>query len=363
MAVLHIVSGDLWGGGEKMAVSLLSTLRSEGVPALALTFNEGLTAQRLRQAGIETLTVCERLPFPLMVAEAWRLLRGCRVRLIHSHGFKENILAAALAPLLGCPRLVSTMHGLTEPTQAGSSLKHRLAAGLNLGLLRNRFHATVAVSEFVRRALVGRLRLAPSRVRLIYNGIPVPSLNGREGPSTLTIGSAGRLYPVKDFPLLIDVAALVCQARPGVRFEVLGEGPQRREIEALIKAGGLEGAVSLPGFQADPSPFYERLAVYLNTSQHEGMPLAVLEAMAAGVPVVAPRVGGFPEVIDDGRQGFLSQGRSADELAEICIALVDDPALRQGLGEAARQRVIERFSLEAMGRGYLELYRELGGLR
>jgi glycosyltransferase involved in cell wall biosynthesis len=359
--LVFIVSGDLWGGAEAMAVSLAASLRELGTIMRAVTFSEGLTAERLRAAGIETCVVDERRSFPAMVACARRCLKGSPVRLIHSHGYKENVLAAAVAPWLGWPRLVSTMHGLPEPASSGSPLKRRLVRGLNFGLLSRRFSATVAVSKDVRRELVEAIGLPAARVEVISNGIPLPSLNGQ--PAGLVIGSAGRLYPVKNFGLLIEVAARVCAVNPSVRFKVLGEGPERPLLEAMIGQRGLAGSVELPGFSPDASALYRECAVYINTSRHEGMPLAVLEAMAYGLPVVAPRVGGLPEMVADGREGLLAPAADADQLAERCLRLLDEPDLRRRLGEAARARVEREFSLAAMARRYLGLYERLAAGR
>jgi glycosyltransferase involved in cell wall biosynthesis len=360
--VVFIVSGDLWGGAESMAVSLAAALHRQGLPLRALTFNEGLTAQRLQEEGVPTQVVNERQAFPVMVARTWRLLRGGPVGIIHAHGYKENLLAAALAPLLGWPRLVSTMHGLSE-LAAGqqASLKHRLASRLNLSLLARCF-TTVAVSEAVRASLAEYHGLPASRLETICNGIPIPEdVNGQPADRPPRIGSAGRLYPVKNFSLLIEVAARVCARRPEVKFQLLGDGPQRASLEGLIQDKGLQGSVELLGFRSDPAPFYESCTLYLNTSRHEGMPLAALEAMAHGVPVVAPRVGGFPEIIEEGREGLLTTRLDADELAECCLKLLDDEPLRQKMGQAAREKVISHFSIAAMARGYTSLYQDVAG--
>ncbi|MFH0810731.1 MAG: glycosyltransferase family 4 protein [Pseudomonadota bacterium] len=360
--IVFVISGDLWGGAESMALNLAAALAAEGAAVMALTFNHGLTSRRLEQAGIETRVVAETAGFAAMATRAARLLRGRGVGVLHSHGYKENLLAAAVAPLLHRPRLVSTVHGLSETLPAlgrwWPALKRSLVEGLNYAVLARCF-TTVAVSGAVRRALLERHRLPAGRVELIFNGIPLPDEAPPGEDLAPAVGSVGRLYPVKNFLLFLEVAALVCSRRPEVRFRLLGDGPQRPQLEEFIRRRGLEGRVEMLGFQPDPAPFYRTLSLYLNTSLHEGMPLAVLEAMARGLPVVAPNVGGLPELIENGVDGLLARPLHAEDMADNCLKLLGDAALRRRLGQAARAKVERRFSAGAMAQEYRRLYARL----
>lgn len=366
VAVLHVFSGDLWAGAEVMIANLLGTLRcNPEVRLAALALNEGLLARRLREAGVDTIVVPEAgRTFPSLVAAAVRRLRGRRFDVIHAHRYKENLLAACLAPMLGRPRLVSTLHGLPEPL-AGTAPR-RLRAGirgaLNRRVLRRRFTRVVAVSRDVQRVLIEEYRLTARAVPLIYNGVPVAGAAGPGGepsPPRRHVGTMARLVPVKDLGLFLRVAAAVRRQAPDVRFSILGDGPERGLLLAERKALGLEEVVDLFPHRDDPGAYVRSLGVYLNTSLHEGLPLAVLEAMAAGTPVVAPRVGGLPEVVTDGVEGRLVASRDPEAFAAACLDVLSDAERHRRLGEAARHRVDAVFSSRAMADGYHALYREL----
>ena len=155
---------------------------------------------------------------------------------------------------------------------------------------------------------------------------------------------------------MVEIARIVNRDIDNVQFRLAGEGPEREKIHSLIESWGLENIFVLEGHVSDIQAFYRRLDVYLNTSIHEGIPMSVLEAMATGCPVIAPAIGGLPEIIHEGRQGFLVKNRNPDAFAERCIALLKDKALRQQFGGEARRRIKDAFSVEAMTEAYFNLY-------
>jgi len=145
----------------------------------------------------------------------------------------------------------------------------------------------------------------------------------------------------------------------GLEFHLIGDGPDRETIEKSIQQNNLQKKFLLRPFREDLTEFYHQIDIFINTSLHEGIPMSVLEAMAAAKPVIAPRVGGFKEVIDDGVDGFLIDRRTPQKFAEICKFLADKPDLRIKMGEAARRKIEKSFSMESMAGGYVKLYREL----
>jgi glycosyltransferase involved in cell wall biosynthesis len=361
--VLSVFSGDLWAGAEVMIFTLLRGLREAGRPSLlALGLNEGVLTERLRAAGIETLTIPETTSsFPAIVARAASALRGRRIRIVHSHRYKENVLALMLAPLLGVERLISTVHGLPEhpPAGAGRRLRASARGALNRGVLRRRFSHVVAVSHAVKRALVEQHGFEEGRVRVIHNGVPLegarparPALPGTD----VHVGTVGRLVPVKDYGLFLDCAARLAARYPHVRFSILGDGPERARLFFRARDLGLGHRVRFLGACVDPSGFYASLDLYVNTSRHEGLPLSVLEAMAAGLPVVAPAVGGLGEAVEHGQTGLLLDERTPEAFALACGSLVEDVTRRVRLGARGAQRAQERFSAGAMVAAYQELY-------
>ncbi|WP_246043773.1 glycosyltransferase family 4 protein [Geomonas edaphica] len=323
-----------------------------------LLLNEGRLASELRSAGL-TVTVLDenRHGFRSLLRQVRARLEKGAFQLIHSHRYKENLLAF-LGNIGGKARLIATLHGLPEPCGTARPV-HALKARANFFLMRHFFDRTVAVSEDIREHLVGRLDFPGSRVAVVHNGIPVLSHRGiHKKDAGFCIGSSGRLVDVKDYPLMVEVASLVCHERD-VAFRLAGEGPCREEILAAVMRHGLEDRFILTGHLDHMEGFYQALDLYLNTSRHEGVPMTILEAMACGVPIVAPAVGGIGEIVTDGVEGLLAEGREPAALARRCIQLLDNAQLRKEMSLSAHRRAISEFSVERMAENYHRIYREL----
>lgn len=367
LRVLHIFSGDLWAGAERMIWTLLRQLSKQpDVEVLALSLNEGELTAALRASGIETLVVpeSERTFFDL-VRESGRAFQGRGVDIIHAHRNKENLLAWCIRKRLGAKSLVSTLHGLSEVSGGWSvaRLRRYVVERADDGLLRQAFDSVVAVSEDIRRTVLRTKGYGCAQVPVIHNGIDLPVWTSTPGRPSIPfrIGSVGRFVPVKDFPLFIAVGKMLVEAGEEVRLALLGEGPQKAELQALVKREGLDAVVSFIPPCADPTEFYRSLDVYLNTSKHEGIPLSLLEAMACGTPVVAPAVGGIPEIIRDGADGILVATRTAQSFAEACRRVMQARDGYDAMRMHARQRVEAEFSSERMAASYLALYQKLSG--
>jgi glycosyltransferase involved in cell wall biosynthesis len=364
LTVCHVFSGDLWAGAEAVIFNLLSSLTQDaGLQVVALALNEGLPTARLRKAGITTYVVPEtRHSLPGIVHRAASLLKGHRVAILHSHRYKENVLAWLLARRLGIPELVTTVHGLPEaPGNRGDEVQ---AAGwkrrLDYFVVRNAFSAAVAVSDEMKRTLVGRYGFPEQLVRVIHNGSRFPGVTA----STTTrhgvfhVGSVGRLVPIKGFELFLEVAAAVRRQIPAVRFSILGDGSLREELKRRAAVLGLADCLEFVAPREDPGEYYRSLDLYLATSVHEGLPLSIVEAMGWGKPIVSAAVGGIPEIVRHGEQGFLVEGRDPERFARWCVALMRDDGLRYAMGERAQAWARARLSTEAMASAYRRLYAE-----
>jgi glycosyltransferase involved in cell wall biosynthesis len=180
-----------------------------------------------------------------------------------------------------------------------------------------------------------------------------------EGAEYVVVG-AGRLSPEKGVPVLVTAAAEVLRELPGSRFIVFGEGTQRPAIERMIATNGLRGRFVLPGFRTDLDCLLPSADLFVLPSLTEGMPNVVLEASAAGVPVVATAVGGTPEVIAHGRTGYLVPKGDADRLAQAIIELLKDEPRRLQLAQAGREFVRTHFTFEAQAAAYCSLFERLG---
>lgn len=353
-----MISGDLWAGAERMCLRLLSGLRGiEGIELSAILMNEGMLAREIRKLDIAIEIVDEtRLDFFRSVGRMREIVGKFRPDILHTHRLKENILGFLSA---GTARrripLVCTQHGMDEPQ---SRLKWRLLSGVNRHVLSRYFRYVVAVSEDMGGTLSERYRLPSRKLVVIHNGTEVRDGGHRErGERPFTIGSAGRLFPVKDYPFLVEVAAEVHRHAGDVRFELAGEGPEFGKISERIRKHGLQETFVLRGFVENMSDFYMGLDVYINTSFHEGFPMSVLEAMSHGLPVVAPTEGGIREAVTDGSEGFLIEGRDPKRYAGRCLEIYREPARGKSMGDASREKVAREFSIRAMAEKYHELYK------
>lgn len=367
MRVCHIASGDLWAGAEVQVWTLLSFLRGQGgVEVSAVLLNEGELARRLRSAGVNVIVLDEtRLTAAAILALLVRTLRRLRPDVVHTHRYKENILGGLAAAAVGVRAAVCTVHGLTERYTGFARARMALYSWLDRRVVNWRRPTVVAVSRDMERTLAATYR-AP--VCFIPNAIDVAAY-GEDGPwlpptlglreDDLVIGSLGRLVPVKGYDILLRAAPRMVARVPNLKILLVGDGPQRPRLASLARDLGIAAHVLLPGHCADVRPYLRRMDVFVLPSLAEGLPLALLEAMAAGRPVVVTRVGGMPEVVSDGEEGLLVAPQSEEALAAACLRLLGDPVLRAACGRKGRVRVAGALAIDSIGQHYLELYRRL----
>lgn len=365
MTVLHVFSGDLWAGAEKMIATLLKKLKNyPDIQILALSLNESILSRTLRESNIETIIIPEDNHFfATLLIKAFSHFRGKKVELIHTHGYKEDLLALLVRQFIGVKWLVSTIHGLPEPSFIRYSNANNVAfkRKLDYFVLKHGFAKVIAVSEEIKQNLVNKYGFNSTKVGVIHNGIDIPRLNNPRHPesSVLRIGTVGRMVSVKQYELFLDIADEVTKQVKNVRFSILGDGPLKEKLARRVKALRLETIVTFEVPRNDPSDFYESIDFYLNTSLHEGLPLSILEAMACEKPVVAPKVGGLPEIITHAEEGFLVESRSPKDFAEWCVKLIRNKELRTIMGQKASKKVTKSFSSDLMADSYHRVYQTL----
>lgn len=371
ITVLHVFSGDLWAGAEVMVYNLLSKLKEEpNLKIIALSLNDGILANKLRDAGIETHVISETdNSFAGIFFKAFRLLKRRKIDIIHSHRYKENILALLLGKMVGVKSLITTMHGLSEPPLQKNSTSTSKVVGfktkIDYYILNNYFARVVAVSQEMKKVLLEKYHFNSDKVHVIYNGIPLPFVQRSmpsapcSMPSSFHIGTVGRMVPVKDFNLFLEIASEIKKQTNNVHFSILGDGPLKEPLTQKAKDLKLNGCLEFLPMTPDPMPYYNSLDLYLNTSVHEGIPLSILEAMSCAKPVVAPKVGGIPEIISDGENGVLLEAREPKKIADLCLRLMRDKEIRKDLGLTALERVNSNFSHSIMAETYNHLYKHL----
>jgi glycosyltransferase involved in cell wall biosynthesis len=213
---------------------------------------------------------------------------------------------------------------------------------------------TICVAESERRAGLSAHTCRSDRTVVIHNGVATARPRPPRPPGPVTVVSVGRLRAPKDFLTLVRAAALL---EPGsFRIRIAGDGPDRERLVAEIDRLGLAAAVDLLGTQPDVGALLDAADVFVLSSTSEGLPMSVLEAMAAGLPVVASAVGGVPELVD-GETGALVAPADPGALAAALARLVGEPQLRERLGAAGRRRAEAEFGLAEFQRAHLDVYR------
>ncbi|HVS14501.1 MAG TPA: glycosyltransferase [Thermoanaerobaculia bacterium] len=295
-----------------------------------------------------------------------RLVRGERIELIHAHLAYASIWGTLAGRLTGVPALAS-LH--LAPAAAPAWTREGLRRRLLVGLL-NRWATALAVSDAVRRAWVNA-GLDPDRVLVVHNGVappdPRPGADERarvrrhlglaEHASVLVALSA--LRPGKGLEVLIAALPALLELAPETRLLVAGDGPLRPALAALAASTGVDGAVVWAGFRRDVPALLAAADLFVAPSLEDAFPTSLLEAMTAGLPVVASRTGGIPEIVVPGKTGLLVPPGDPGALAGAMAALLADPVRRAALGAAGRRRVEERFSAVAWVERLTAVYRRI----
>lgn len=298
--------------------------------------------------GAGTVKRRESDPFATKLTE---LLSGRRFDLVHSHMYASTFAASIAGPRCETPLVV------TEHSEAG--WRDRRAQAIARDALQ-RSELVIAVSDAIKRRLVSVDGVDPSKVRVVHNALGAASrVSWRMWPETAgpVIGVVARLQPEKGVATFVEAAAVLAETIPRAQFVVVGEGPLRGELTERIAELGLAARFRLLGFRPDAATIIGGFDVLAVPSVTEGTPLAVLEAMAAGTPLVATNVGGIPDQVRHGHEALLVAAGDAAGLAHAIAALVSDPTMAARLSEAARERLRERFRPEVMLSRVLDCYR------
>ena len=297
-----------------------------------------------------------------------RLIKKETPDIIHVHGYKAALSALPAAYLAGSPVLVTVHNYLAYPgvSRLPSGFFRRMAKALDP--LVNRY---ITVSDALKRELVS-LGISPGKISTVYNGIeplqyrkkemaPGGTVDGKEELKKMrgcrfAVGTLGRLVPQKGMDILVKAAAQVCRVLPGTRFFIAGEGPERESLESLASELNLNEKIVFLGKIQDTSSFLRNLDLFVLSSRSEGLSISLLEAGAAGVPVVAADSGGMPEVVRDGKTGLVVPPGDSSLLAEAVCSLLQAPAWRKEMGESAASHICAHFTEENMVRKTEEIY-------
>lgn len=370
IAVCHIISGDLWAGAEAQAFTMMSALQKlQEIEISAIVLNQGQLASKLKNIGIPVAIIDERrYSFLQIVKIAAEITASRQTVILHSHRYKENILAAIIHRRGRSVRLVQTVHGVQERMSGLKSLKIAAYGKINELAARRYFDRILAVSCDIEEKL--KEKYGSDKVRHVANSIDLdqvrPAKTGPEVRNSLgiaaeeiVVGAVGRMVPIKGFDVYLKSAKVILESSPNTRFLLVGDGPEAANLRSLCDKLGISPRVIFTGFREDILDVINAIDIFMMTSWHEGIPVALLEAMALGKPTVATGVGGITEVLEQGVSGLMAPAGDPAEIARQCCLLIESPERRQEIGRLARVRVEAEFSSIRQSKCLSNLYREL----
>ncbi len=359
LRVLMVVDSLDVGGAERHVVDLVLALHREGhdvtvACSVSGSLAESLEASRIPVRPLVGSIVKRRVSRPYALGLR-KILREGRFDVVHAHVYSSAAASALATVGTGRPLVV------TEHTEA-------LWQGTNGRLfsfwMYRRVARVIAVSDAIRRRLIERDNVPPAKITLVPNSVPpvrgsygdtlpLPAELG-EGP---LVGVVARLQPEKGVTNFVTAAAHVAKEFPAARFVVVGDGPLREELFALAEGLGVRERFLFLGFRPNAQALIKLMDVVAVPSVSEGTPLVVLEAMGAGVPVVASKVGGIPDQISHGQEGILVPPADSRALGDALLELLRNPERARRMGEAGRSRAGTEFSHENMVRRVEGVYR------
>ena len=343
------------GGGPEHLFQLVQGFGADVDTIIACPDEQPYRARFSALPGVVGVTdVAHRAFRPGVLFALARTAREARVNVIHAHGKGAGVYGRLLAILIRRP-CVHTFHGLHVGEYGRLKLAMYLGLERLLGLCTK---AAICVSEG-EMEVIRAARIMPGRkLRLVENAVALPQSPANPAKSTcLRIVAVSRYDHQKNPDLLIDIAHAL-KAKPGFSFRmtVLGEGDRLNEMRARVHAEGLNDVLCLVGASETPRAVFRDSDIFLSTSRWEGMPLAVLEAMSEGLPVVATNVVGNRDVVEDGITGWLYPDGDCAAAADVIAALTTKD--RAAMGQAARAAVARKYSVQRMARQTIEIYRQ-----
>ncbi|MCB9746954.1 MAG: glycosyltransferase [Candidatus Omnitrophica bacterium] len=360
MKIIQVVSSLDFGGLEKMVIQLTERLNQTGSECsiVCLEKEGGLVNEALRK-NIQVDVFSKKDGFDMdLIWNLKKYFQREEADIVHTHNFAPLIYASTAAKLAGVP-CMNTRHGRADKKAPWIfwALNKKIAA----------------VSNDAKEQLLKNNRIKSEKVKVVYNGIDIQSMRADLQPNekaqlrqslgikadSFVIGNIGRLVREKDQATLLKAFRKISQRTKNVELLIVGDGPLKSNLLKLAKELDIQGSVKFAGFREDIAQMLQIMDVFVLSSIMEGISLTVLEAMAAGLPVVATKVGGNPEIISEGKTGFLVPLGYPERIESAVKRIMADPRLGRSLGEAGRLRVQENSQLEHMVSVYREIYDEI----
>ena len=363
ISVLYLITELDAGGAQTALYRLLKHADQTRIKPVAACFYNGdkLMANKIRQLGAPVVDL--QMTTFWRIDALWRLyklLRRERPSILHSCLFHANFLGRIVGQLARVPVIITSRRNV----EIGGPWRERLKRWtVSLD------DKIVAVCAAARQAEIERAGAPPEKVVTIYNGIEPNdyTVNARQTirrefdvpPSAKLLGTVGRMHPQKGHVYLLTALRRVRERFPDARLLVVGDGRLRAQLQSQVHEQQLEDGVTFTGVRSDIPEILSALDLFVLPSLWEGLPNVILEAMAAGLPVVATAVGGAPELVADGQTGLLVPPAQAEALEQAIMQMLENPAQAKNMGQAGHERVLTHFSLAQTVAATTALYDEL----
>ncbi len=353
------------GGIQKFAIDLAQNLDKEKFETCILSLmprTGTVFEQKAAECGLHVWYLHKRKGMdPAVIPQLYRAIRQYQPDVIHAN---QRTLTYALLPirLLGIQNVLYTVHNLAEHDASGIHKQILRLANTRYGI------PLVAISDICKRSIAQVYGIPAEKIPCIYNGVdvtqfaPLPTATQLPAATQKDIDflAVGRMSAQKNYPLLLSAFKHVHGLYPTVRLTILGDGEKRAEIEAFCQANGLQGFVDMPGNVSNVCDYMRRAKVFLMSSDYEGLPITVLEAMAAALPVISTRAGGVPDIVQDGVNGRLAAIGDTAGLAEAMVESIQRPERYHAYGQNSRALSLQ-YSVTHCADEYSKLYLSLCG--
>ena len=363
--IAHVTFDMRIGGTEQVIYNLVEHIDSKKYDVSIMCLNQptGPFGIQLQNKGCRIIAFNRQPGFDLKLIHDMRsYIIQNKINILHCHQYTPYVYGL-FASLFTKIKVIFTEHGRFYPDQR--KLK-RILINPVLSLFTS---SITSISSATKHALMKYENIAGKKIQVIYNGIngsrfefPTSSnLRTTLGidEKTFVLGTVARLDPIKNHDMMIKAFKIVHEKFPKSVLIIVGDGPERQQLESLILSLKMNGSVIITGFRHDTPQFYDLMNLFLLTSFSEGTAMTLLEAMASGKPCIATNVGGNPEIVLDHTTGFLVPGGDEPKLTQKIIQLIEDENLRANMGVAGRKRFQEIFTASKMASEYQKLYDEL----
>jgi glycosyltransferase involved in cell wall biosynthesis len=362
--VAHVISTLQTGGAEKMLANyLMASNRTRYRHTLLCLRDMGEFVPEVAASGVDT----RRMPVKsrAMGPSLWRFRRWLidnQVDVVHTHMFFPAMWGRMAAILAGVPAIITTEHGKELWKKPWHVTIDRVLARFT--------DRHIAVSQDGLDIRLHRENIRPDKITLLPNGVPIPPRSSHDDSSRnireefgITdnlplVGTVGRVVEAKGYPLLVEALHSAAAAGQPFRWLQIGDGPQLEEIKSLTVRHGVDQFVTHAGRRTDIPSLLSGLDIYVMCSVREGLPVALLEAMAAGCRIVVTDVGGMPDTIEHERHGLVVPSENPEALRAGIERLLANPTIASDMGEAAYQRVLAEFSIESIAARIESIYDE-----